>query len=653
MKLPLEQQAIRDKCFHPTGTFVEFPMEDVETSIPARFEKIARQYPNRIGVKTRTQQLTYFELSDAANRLADILLAQSGRGQKPIGLLFPKGIPLIVSILGTLKAGKICVPLDPTLPQSRISHMLENAQVNLIVTLGDYLPMAKAFGQPSQCFNIDELNYSGESKSPDISVGPDDFAYIFYTSGSTDLPKGVSENHRNLLFHVKSETNDYRLCADDRLIFIAASGRDVLRALLNGACVYPVDIKHEGLAGLADWLIQDEITILTGVVTVFRYFVATLNGTEKFPHLRLIKLVGEMVQSHDVELYRKYFSNDCILVNSYGPNEAGHVAHYFIDKTTKLTTRLVAVGHNVDGKDVILVDGDGREVDSGTIGEITVRSRYLSPGYWRRPDLTHAKFRPANPDLTERLYFTGDLGVRDPDGCLTVIGRQDFQVKIRGNRVEISEVESALIDLESVKEAVVVAREDARGEKRLVAYVVPATQPGPNVTALLKQLAEKLPQYMIPSVFVSLDALPVIGIGKVNRQALPDPGQSRPNLDPPFTMPRSPVENVLVQIWAEVLSLDRVGIHDNFFDLGGHSLAASRVVSRVIKNFRLELPIQSLFQSPTVAEMAAIIMQNQAKPASDVELAQMLHEVEAMSEEEAQKLLAGVSARGPTGDRDE
>jgi len=619
---------------------MEFPKEDVEKSIPERFEKIARLYPNRIGVKTRTQQLTYFELSDAANRLADILLTQSGRGQEPIGLLFPKGIPLIVSILGTLKAGKICVPLDPTLPQIRISHMLENAQVNLMVTLGDYLPMAKAFGRPSQCFNIDELNYSGESKSPDMSVGPDDFAYIFYTSGSTGLPKGVSENHRNLLFHVKSDTNEYRLCPDDRLIFIASSGRDVLRALLNGACIYPVDMKQEGLAGLAGWLIPEEITVFTGVVTAFRHFVATLSGTEKFPHLRLIKLVGEMVQSQDVELYRKYFSNDCILVNSYGPNEAGHVAHYFIDKKTEITTRLVPIGYHVDGKDVILVDGDGREVDSGTIGEITVRSRYLSPGYWRRPDLTNAKFRPANPDSAERLYFSGDLGVRDPDGCLTLIGRQDFQVKIRGNRVEISEVESALINLESVNEAAVVAREDARGEKRLVAYVVPATQPGPTVTALRKQLAEKLPQHMIPSVFVSLDALPVIGIGKVNRQALPDPRQSRPNLDPPFAMPRRPVEEVLVQIWAEVLSLDRVGIHDNFFDLGGHSLTATQVVTQVIRYFRLEVPLRCLFESPTVSAMAAVITEHQGKQLRNEELENILAELESLPDEEAQRLVS-------------
>jgi amino acid adenylation domain-containing protein len=562
--------------------------------------------------------------------------------------LLPKGTPLILAILGTLKAGKICVPLDPTLPQNRISHMLDNAQASLIVTSGDYLAMGESFDQPRQCLNIDELDYTGESKGPTISLGPDDFAYIFYTSGSTGLPKGVSENHRNLLFHVMAETNEYRLCADDRLVFLAASGRDVLRALLNGACVYPFDIKKEGLAGLADWLIQERITIFNGVVTAFRHLVATLSGNEQFPHLRLIKLVGEMVHAQDVELYQKYFSADCIFINSYGPNEAGHVCHYFVDKNTQVTTSSVPVGYPVDGKDIMVLDDEDHEVAPETIGQIAVRSRYLSPGYWRRPDLTRAKFRHVDSGALERIYFTGDLGRVDADGCLVLLGRQDFQVKIRGNRVEIAEVEMALLDLETVKEAVVVAREDASGQKRLVAYLVPATQPAPTVTSLRNGLADKLPDYMIPSAFVCLDALPVIGIGKVNRQALLDPGGSRPNLDTPFALPTNPNEELLAQIWAEVLALDRVGIHDSFFDLGGHSLAATRVVSRIIQEFQLEIPLQSLLRCPTVAELAAVINEHQGKKPGDAKLERLLKEVESLSDEQA-RLLVNEGMSKPTG----
>ena len=635
---------IRRRCFHPAGKFVEFPKEDTEKSIPERFEKIARMHPHRTAVKTRTQQMTYAALNGAANRLADILVARLGRGQGPVGLLFPKGIPLIVSILGTLKAGKICVPLDPALPQTRISHMLANAQANLIVTNGEYLSMGQSFSQPRQCLNIDKMDYPEEWERPAITLTPDDFAYIFYTSGSTGLPKGVSENHRNLLFHVRAETNEYRLCADDRLIFLAASGRDVLRALLNGACLYPFDIKKEGLAGLADWLIQERITIFNSVVTAFRHFVANLSGDEQFPHLRLIKLVGEMVHGQDVELYQKYFSPDCIFVNSYGPNEAGHTCHYFADKNTKVATSSVPVGYAIEGKEIILLDAEDNEVPSGTIGQIAVRSRYLSPGYWRQPELTRAKFRHCDSDALERIYSTGDLGRIGPDGCLALVGRQDFQVKVRGNRVEIAEIEMALLDLETVKEAVVVAREDVPDQKRLVAYVVPTRQPAPTVTSIRQELAEKLPDYMIPSAFVFLHALPVMGIGKVNRQALPDPGKSRPNLDTSFALPRSPVEEILAHIWAQVLALDRVGIHDNFFDLGGHSLAATRVVSRIIQEFQLEVPLQSLLQCPTVAALAAVINEYQEKKLDPVQLEQVLTEVESLSNEQAQLLVnAGVS----------
>src|SRR6266508_4327205 len=442
-----------------------------------------------------------------------------------------------------------------------------------------------------------------------------------------------------------AETNEYHLCADDRVMFLAASGRDVLRALLNGACVYPFDIKKEGLAGLADWLIQERVTIFNSVVTAFRHFVATLSGNEQFPQLRLIKLVGEMVHGQDVELYQKYFSADCIFVNSYGPNEAGHVCHYFVDKNTQVTTSSVPVGYAVDGKDIILLDDEDNEVALGTVGQIAVRSCYLSPGYWRRPDLTRAKFRRANSDALEWIYFTGDLGRIGPDGCLVLMGRQDFQVKVRGNRVEIAEVEMALLDLETVKEAVVVAREDTPGQKRLVAYLVPTAQPAPTVTSLRKRLAEKLPDYMIPSAFVCLDALPVIGIGKVNRQALPDPGESRPNLDTAFALPRSPAEEVLAGIWAQVLALDRVGIHDNFFDLGGHSLAATRVVSRIIQEFQLEISLQSLLQCPTVAALAAVINEHHGKKLDDAQLEQILTEVESLSNEQARQLVNGGTSR--------
>jgi acyl carrier protein len=229
-----------------------------------------------------------------------------------------------------------------------------------------------------------------------------------------------------------------------------------------------------------------------------------------------------------------------------------------------------------------------------------------------------------------------------PDGCLVHLGRKDFQVKIRGYRVEIAEVEMALMDLDPVKEAVVVVREDVVGYKRLIAYLVLRSTPAPTTSALRAALKVKLPDYMVPSVFVFLDKMPVIGIGKVDRNALTAPTHSRPALDDPYAPPRTPFEEALLRIWAEVLCLDQIGIHDNFFALGGHSLAAMRVISRVIQTFKLDVPILGLFDAPTVAQMAAIITQKHAQRASDAELAKMLSRVEAMTEEEARTVLENV-----------
>jgi acyl carrier protein len=262
---------------------------------------------------------------------------------------------------------------------------------------------------------------------------------------------------------------------------------------------------------------------------------------------------------------------------------------------------------SLEDTEVLLLDDDGKETAANQIGEMSVRSRYLSPGYWRRPELSQTKFLPDPNGGEERNYRTGDLGVMLDDGCLVHMGRKDFQVKVRGYRIEVGEIEAALLNLDNVKEAVVVLREDRSGDKRLVAYIVPSRQPAPTVTTLRNALAENLPSYMVPSAFVLQDTLPLLPNGKLDRQTLPDADNSRPNLDTPFIVPETAVEQTLAKIWAKVLNVDQIGIHDNFFDLGGQSLAAMGIISQVIKHFQVELPLRSLFQSPTVADMATVI----------------------------------------------
>lgn len=373
--------------------------------------------------------------------------------------------------------------------------------------------------------------------------------------------------------------------------------------------------------------------------TVFRQFVEGLTGQSEFPDIRIVRLGGEPVYKRELDLFKRLFSKDCILVNRLGSSETGSLRMYFVNKETQISGNLVPVGYAVTDNEILLVDDAGKQI-AGDEGEIAVKTRYVSPGYWGRPDLTDAVFLPGPAGGKERIYRTGDLGQMLPDGCLLHLGRKDFFVKIRGYRIDIDEIEAALRECPGIKEAVVVARNNNSGDERLVAYLVPTVQPGPKVGELRRFLNEKLPDYMIPHDFVTLEAIPLTDTRKVDRKALPDPGTSRPELTTPYVAPKTPIEKELAKIWAEVLSTDEVGIHDDFFDLGGHSLSATRIISPVIATFELQLPVQALFDSSTVAAMSVVISNKEGQKADEEELKRLLSEVESLSEETAEELLA-------------
>ncbi len=639
--------AIQAKCFHLTGTFIEFTKEEIEQSIPKRFEKQVAKYPDRSAVKSRKHHFTYDELNKASNRVAQAILSRRGAGQEPVALLMEHDAPVIAAILGVLKVGAIYVPLDPSLPHSRAKYILENSQASHIVTNTNNLSLAKSLaGTADQLINIDKLeDLSGEN--PCIDVKPDDLSWIIYTSGSTGNPKGVIHVHRNVLHFIMNHTNGLHISPHDRLTLLYSfsvngGAHDIFSALLNGATLYPYDLKEEGFTHLSSWLIQEKITIYHSVPTVFRHFLQNLTRGEEFRDLRIIRLGGEPVYRHDVESYKKHFDKDCIFVNRLGSSETGSIRWTFMDKATQIKGNLAPVGYPVMDNEILLLDDEGKEA-VGNEGEIAVKTRYLSPGYWRGSDLTDAVFLPDPSGGDERIYRTGDMGRMLPDGCLLHLGRKDFQVKIRGYRIEVDEIEMALVESPALKEAVVVAREDNLGDVRLVAYCVPSGKTTPNTGELRSFLKEKLPDYMIPSAFVMLDVIPLTATRKVDRKALPTPSNSRPELNAPYVAPRTPIEEELAKTWAEVLGLDQVGIHDDFFELGGHSLAATQIISRIIKDFQLELPLKSLFESPTVADMAMIILQNEGRKVGEKELASVLAELESLSDEEAKRHLTDES----------
>jgi amino acid adenylation domain-containing protein len=641
-KLPPEQETIRAKCFHPTGTFIEFRKEELEQSIPDRFEKIAARFPDHIAVKSRNQTLTYGQLNQAANRLARTVLARRGESQEPVALFFERGVSLIIANLAVLKAGKLALQVDPFAPRARIAHILEDSQASLILTnLKNSSIAHESVKGGRNLLNLNELDSNSADENVHLSMPPNAYANITYTSGSTGQAKGAVKTHRSILHKVMNFTNSCHICADDRLGVFGrgAIGKHLFNGLLNGATQYLLDLQDEALLHLADWLIREEITIFITLPTGFRHLVSSLPREESFPRLRLIRLSGEPLVKRDLELYKKHFSSDCFLVNTYAAQETGDVCLYFIDKDTAISSSHVPVGYPMEGMEVFVLDDLGNKAEYNQAGEIVVRSHFLSPGYWQKNETTQENFLSRPNNREKQAYLTGDIGKMSEDGCLVHLGRNDSRVKIRSFRVDVGEVEATLADHPGVKEAAVVAKEIPSGDTILVGYIVPHSEQAPTVTSLRRFLNERLPEYMVPAFFTTLAKFPLTATGKVDRRALPDPAKERPDLDTPFVEPRTTIERELASIWAEILSLQEVGIHDSFFDVGGHSLAAMRVVSQVIKKFQMELPLQSLLQSPTIAEMAGVITEHRGKQLGGDELERILIDLELMSDEEAQRLL--------------
>lgn len=639
-KLPqLEQRRIRENCVHPTGTFIEFPKEDVGTSIPARFEKIVQLYPDHLAVEMDNQSLTYAALNRAANRLANLILADQNVGNAAVAVVLPRGVAQTVAILAVLKAGKMFFLRDPASTDDELAHVLTDAQTKMIVTSSEYkLNLRGLEGLSLRLIDADVANGGCNDENPNVHVAADSGAYIKYTSGSTSRAKGVVIPHRTILHGVMNYTNSLRFCAQDRCVQV--NGNTIRRVffvhLLNGATLCPFDFESEGLHGLAAWMKRRKITIYRSFPGAFRSFMSVLSGNESFPEVRIVRLGGEPMYRSDVELFKTHFPSTCMLVHFYASSETGIVSSHYLNHSSEIVGYRVPVGYPEEGKEVMIVDQGGNEVPAGQPGEIVVKSGFLSSGYWQRPEESRLGFHSSKENVSTTIYHTGDLGQLSADGCLTHLGRKDDRVKIRNFRVDLNEVEAKLAEHPEIKLAVVTAKEVSAGTMRLVAYIVSRNQPAPTVTTLREFLTATLPPYMIPEVFVVLPALPMTSTGKVNRRALPEPGYARPNLATPMISPTTAVENRLTAIWREVLSLDQVGIHDNFLDLGGHSLAASRIINRVIQSFQLNISVKELFASLTVAEMAAIIDRHQGEQASDPMIARMLTEIEGMTEDEAQ-----------------
>lgn len=592
-----------------TNDFAAWSEGELEQSIGRRFEKQVAQYGDRTAVRGAGTRFTYEELDRAANRLAAALLAEASPPGARVVLIMQHDAPLIAAMLGVLKAGRICVPLSPAQPEARLALLLAQTDPGSIVSDARHLPLAaRLAGNDRRLIHAGELEGRFPEARPGLDISPDALAFLIYTSGSIGQPKGVLQNHRNILHQVRGYTHGFHLNARDRICLLAScSGGQGLStafcALLNGATLSMRDLEKHGVADLGPWLAKERVTVFVSAVSLFRLFAKTLTGPRQFPDLRLVKLGAETVRPADVKRFRECFPPSCIFASALSCTETGNLTQFLIGPDCELPGDTVPAGYAVEGKDVYLTDESGNKVGAGGHGEIVVRSRYLSPGYWRDAGQTALAFR-AVPGCDQRIYHTGDFGRMSPDGCLEHLGRKDGQVKVRGYRVNLAEIEAALLNIPGVRSAAVVTRNASGREMLLIACVEPAN---PDISAqdLRQELGRILPGPMVPHHFVCFAQWPVTANGKPDRQRLLAQLGSVPSAN--GVEPRSALEARVAAVWARVLQQDSAGVYDNFFEVGGDSLNAIDLVISLSEELGVKLPSSLLLHHPTIAQLAEAI----------------------------------------------
>ncbi len=625
------------------GAPVAFDPAELERGAATRFEKVAVAYPDLTAVESTTHRWTYAHLNQRANRVAHLLVGQEA-APAPVAMLMDHDTPLIAAMLGALKAGLFYSVLDPDQPPARLRFLLEDLAAPGLLTDAAHLALAESIAPPGcRVWQVDPADaLPTATHNPGLTGSPDAYLAVLYTSGSTGAPKGVIRRQREVVYRAWQEYHDPLVRPGDRtcLLALPATGGktgQVFTTLLNGVTLLTFDAKRLGAEALADWISERRLTVFSTSVALARQVMGVVAADHVFPTLRAVRLGGDVVYRADIEALRRHLRPDCAVVYSYSASETNRIARFRVPHDLSGLDERIPVGYPVLGQEVLILDEERQPLPVGEVGQIAVRGRHLAAGYWRRPELTDERFLPDPADPERGLYLTGDLGRFRSDGLLELVGRRDFQVKIRGYRVGLGSVESALLAHPGVAQAVVVVRPDAGGENHLVAYVVPR-RPDLTVTDLRQSLAASLPDYAVPSVFVTLDALPLNANNKVDRRALPPPPRVRPALAAPYVAPRTAVEGQLAHLWAAVLGLDAVGVHDRFLDLGGHSLLASQLVARVNRQFGLKLRLRTLFEAATVAEMAARV-EAALSAAPEERLAQLVGEVEGLSDADAEQLI--------------
>ncbi|MGD2183146.1 amino acid adenylation domain-containing protein [Lusitaniella coriacea LEGE 07167] len=637
---------------------------NISLCIHPLFEAQVEKTPDAIAVQWENQSLTYQELNEKANQLARYLQELGVQPEVLVGICVERSLDLLVGILGILKAGGAYVPLDPAYPQTRLDYMVTDAEIGILVAQDKFVSLFSDRASHTICLDSDwEKIATEETGNIESAVESDNLAYVIYTSGSTGNPKGVAIAHRSLVHFTRAAIAEYEITSRDRILQFSsisfdAAVEEIYPCLTTGATL--VLRTEEMLRSIPVFLQQCqewEITLLDLPTAYWHQIVTELaeNRSSLPESLRLVLIGGERAIPERVQTWQKLVGDSPQLMNTYGPTETTVVATaYKIPASTEIKQE-VPIGRAIANVQTYILDANLQPVPIGIPGELHIGGMGLARGYLNRPELTAERFiqlsvnshqssvsreqdisasprpqtppappassapdsprHPVTPSPSQenkplRLYKTGDLARYLPDGNIEFLGRIDRQVKIRGFRVELGEIEAILCEYSSVQEAVVIAAEEASGTQRLVGYIVSEERQEPEISELRDFVLEKLPDYMIPAAFVLLDSLPLTPSGKIDRRALPEPDLDEA-FSAQFIAPRNEIETEIAGIWANVLGRDRVGVCDNFFELGGHSLVAIQVIARIQDAFFIDLPLRTLFESPTVEGLSEVVEQRQ------------------------------------------
>ncbi|MBE8987319.1 amino acid adenylation domain-containing protein [Nostoc sp. LEGE 12450] len=578
------------------------------------FEMQVERSPQSIAVIFENTQLTYWQLNQQANQVAHHLRALGVGPEVLVGICLERSLEMIVGLLGILKAGGAYVPLDPAYPSERLAFILEDTQTPVLLTQEKLLKNLPPHQAQVVCLDSNwQGNIQNSQENPVNETTDHNLIYVIYTSGSTGKPKGVMIPHRGIRNQLYWRQTTFRLTQVDKVLLTISFSFDpsvwqiFWPLCFGGQLIVARPGGHQDTAYLVKVITEQQITVLALVPSILRVLLEE-KGIENCSFLRHITCGGEALPGELIERFFAKLDLDNVLYNCYGPTEASIDTTFWTCQRGTNST-IAPIGRPITNAEIHILDDNLQPVPVGESGELHIGGIGLALGYLNRPELTIDKFifNPFSSEPGARLYKTGDLARYLSDGNIEFLNRIDDQVKIRGFRIELGEIEAILGQHPALTQTLVIVREDVPGDKQLVAYIVAKPEQIPNQVELRRFLQGRLPEYMVPAFFVFLDTLPLNPNGKIDRRALPAPHTSDFGLSTNFVPPQNATEEVLASIWAKVLRLEQVGIQDDFFELGGHSLLATQVMSRIRQAFQIEIPLQLLFENPTIATLAQMI----------------------------------------------